>query len=181
MREQWVKVVSKFADDPPDGYAADSRWKTTLQAIGREIDTGLAESNDGKINPARETLKRIHKTLATLRRRNNIRNHSDCVDDMNKAMASLYKYRHNPPDFGSANSIAGFRAQVASVTAMYRKCQDEAPDSYRQHPEFSRMFGGAIESLSRIDKAIATKNREAIINILREVNSFDRMIYLRFG
>jgi len=181
MTEQWEKVRKQFTDDPPDIYANDGEWKPTLKEIAGDIATALKASNEGQIAPARDALRRVHRTLANLRRRNNIRTYTDCVDEMNVAMSTLYKFRRQPPDFGSETEMKHFESQVSAVTALYRQCRDEAPDSHRKHPEFNRMFDGAIESLGRIDLAVKAKNLEAIINILREVNSFDRMIFLRFG
>ncbi len=181
MRHKWRRVVERFADDPPDAFAEDGSWKATLGRVARRLEAALAAANAGDVETAREELRDMRVALAELRRRNNVTTFADCVDEMNAAMDRLWRYRSRLPNFDEAREVDGLKAAVAVVTYLYRRCRARAPARYRDDPEFNRLFDGSIAALARLWPAIAGRNRQALVNLLREIRSFDRMIFLRYG
>lgn len=177
----WRSVQAAYRDNPPDAYAEDPQWSADLDSIVVHLETGLAEADNGDGTAAAKTLAAVRSTLGALRQRNGQWRFSDCVDAMNAQMDELWRYRHAPPDLGSVEAVDQVKAQAAVTLHWYRRCRAQAPDELRDDTEFNRLFDGSIASLSLIPSALNEANEMRFINILREMRSFDRMIWLRFG
>jgi hypothetical protein len=168
---EWKTLAARYADKPPPAYAKDEAFAETLSAI-----EGKATSAAGAA-PAEAllALKPIRADLAALRKRSGQRVFSDCVDAMNAAMDRLWAYRQRPPD---ARRMPAFQAAARATAARYRECLEQAPPALRDSAEFRRMMEGALASLARLE---AATDAELIVSLLRELRSFDRLIWLRFG
>ncbi len=177
----WRAVREGFRDSPPDAYADDARWTANLDSIAADLDAGLAEADKGDGPAAAKALAPVRTTLGALRRRNGQWRFSDCVDVMNAEMDRLWKYRKAPPDLASVEAVDQAKEQAAITLHWYQRCRAEAPAELRDDMEFSRLFDGSTGSLKLIPEALNEKNEMRFINILREMRSFDRMIWLRFG
>jgi hypothetical protein len=170
----WKAVEARYAGKPPPAYAKDAAFAETLAAIG-----GKAASAVGAA-PAEAlfALRPIRADLAALRKRNSQTVFSDCVDAMNAAMDRLWAYRQKPP---GAKEVPAFKAAVQAATAQYRRCLDEAPAPLRDAAEFRRLLEGALASFARLEAAGEAVNAELVVSLLRELRSFDKLIWLRFG
>ncbi|MCW5772837.1 MAG: hypothetical protein KIT16_14430 [Rhodospirillaceae bacterium] len=177
---EWRKVRARFADDPPKPYAGDLKWKATLAAIGDALEAGLKAADAGDDKVALATLAAVRRDLAELRLRSGQRVYSDCIDAMNAAMDRLWAFRAHPPDRTQPGSLPAFKAAVASTQRWYRRCRDEAPPALAASDEFKRLFAGALAGLDRLDAA-ASGPADRIVSILRELRSYDKLIWLRFG
>lgn len=177
----WDKVRTGFRGSPPEAYADDGQWAADLDAISASLKAGLADADRGDGAAAAKTLAAVRTTLSALRRRNGQWRFSDCVDAMNAEMDKLWRYRRTPPDFSSVGAVDQAKAQAAVTLHWYQRCRAEAPAHLRDDTEFNRLFDGSIASLSLIPSALNEANEMRFINILREMRSFDRMIWLRFG
>lgn len=167
----WKALGARYAEKPPPGYAKDAAFAEALDAI-----YGKAASAVGSA-PAEAllALKPIRADLAELRKRNGQQAFSDCIDAMNAAMDRLWAYRQKPPD---AKQLATFKAAVQLTAGRYRQCLEQAPPALRDSAEFKRMLEGALASLARLETAT---DAETIVSLLRELRSFDKLIWLRFG
>ena len=177
----WTEVRTKFDKKPPDPFAEDPQWQATLLAISDEIEAATVQSRDGDAKAARKTVQHIQQIFSRLRERNGIAIYADCVAELNSAMESIWRFRHEPPDFAVASEVDGFKAQLAVVDYLVRKCRDRAPEAYRDDEMFNRLFGQSLEAIGRFDDALRDGNRRLLIDTLRELRSFDRMIFLRYG
>jgi hypothetical protein len=168
---EWKALAARYAATPPPGYAKDETFAESLSAI-----EGKAASAAGSA-PAEAllALKPIRADLAALRKRSGQHLFSDCVDAMNAAMDRLWEYRQKPPD---ARRLPAFQAATRATMARYRECLEQAPAPVRDSAEFSLMKEGALASLARLE---AATDAELIVSLLRELRSFDKLIWLRFG
>jgi hypothetical protein len=168
---EWKALAARYADRPPPAYAKDGAFAETLSAV----ESKAASAAGTAPAEALLALRPIRADLAALRKRSGQRVFSDCVDAMNAAMDRLWEYRQTPPD---ARRLPVFRSAARATAARYRECLEQAPAPVRDSAEFRRMMEGALASLARLE---AAADAETIVSLLRELRSFDRLIWLRFG
>ena len=180
-QEGWKAAVGRFAKTPPDAFADDARFAETMTAIEGAFDDGMTALDGEDLETATKTLLPIRTTLADLRSRNGLRVFGDCVDDMNAAMDRLWVYRHEVPAFDQPAEVNAVKREAAITEFLYRRCHDTAPDNVASNAEFKRLFEGSLQSLPLIFDALDQGSEGRLINILRELRSFDRMIWLHFG
>jgi len=177
----WQSVVERFGEAPPDAFADDKNFGDTLTSVQVTLETGqsLIDTNDQAA--AMEMLTSVRQELATLRSRNGVRSYSDCIDEMNASMDRLWTYRHEPPDFDEPDQVNAVKRDAAITDYLYRRCYETASPELQSDEAFKRMFEGSLVSLPLIYDALDQSNEAMLINILRELRSFDRMIWLEFG
>lgn len=180
-RETWRDVASRFAASPPDAFADDPAWAGTLTAIGQRLEDSLAATDGGDLKAAGEILAPIRGELSDLRSRNNVVVFSDRVDAFSAAMDRLWHFRHQPPDLDSAATLRELRSGTAVLEYLLRLCREAAPARLRMNPDFVRFLDSGAEAVERLWQAIETKDQELLINTLRELRSFERLFFLRFG
>jgi hypothetical protein len=181
MASKWRVLVERFAATPPDAFADDATWRATLDGIAVALATASAAAERGEAEGARHALAPVRAELAALRRRNNIAVFSDCVDELGGAMEALWRYRHEPPDFDSGEAVDRLKARLGVVEYLFQRCRDRAPTVHRESEDFNRLIDGSLESLKRLWAALARQDGQAVINSLRELRSFDAMLFLRYG
>ena len=177
----WRRLTAAFAVQPPGAFADDPEWQARLAEIGGRLEAGQAALEAGDLEAASGQLKPIRWKLSELRARSRVRVFSDCIDEATRRMDRLWRYRHAPPDFGSAEAVAALRAENASLTEHMARCDAEAGEGTRDHPEFRATVDGMLAALARIDKALDSADELLLINTLRELRAFDLMLWLRFG
>jgi hypothetical protein len=178
---KWHGVTERFAANPPDAFADDPAWTATLNGIGQRIDQALASTDTNDLTGARDALAPVRSELAALRRRNGIVVFSDHVDEVMAAMDRLWRFRHEPPDFGDAGTLRALRSGAAVLEYLVRRCREEAPASLRGDPIFVRFLDGAVESLERLWQSVDGGDERLLMTTLGELRAFERLFYLRFG
>ena len=177
----WSEKVMSFQEAIPDAFANDPTWAATLDQVEQGLRQGQDLARQSDIAAAEAALQPLQAAMADLRARNDVRVFSDCIDEANTAMDALWAYRHNPPDFADSDAVNDLRAKTAVTAYLYARCQRTAPPEIAETPEFARIMEGSLLSLDRMWPAIDAGNTEVVINILRELRSFDRMLWLQFG
>jgi len=177
----WSEKVMPFRDAAPDAFADDPDWAATLDQVSEGLSQGHELARESDIAAAEAALQPLQAAMADLRARNGVRVFSDCIDEANAAMDALWAYRHDPPDFADSAQVNDLRAKTAVTAYLYARCHKTAPPEISAAEEFQRIMEGSLLSLSRMWPAIDAGNSEAVINILRELRSFDRMLWLQFG
>lgn len=180
-RKSWQDLVDRFGKTPPDAFADDPSFAQSLTAVDAALNAGLEALDGSDLAVAENTLTPVRGELAELRRRNGLWVFSDCVDEMNEAMDRLWTYRDAPPAFDQPDQVNAVKRDAAITDYLYRRCYDKAPSAMREDEAFQRLFEGSLISLPLIFDALDQGNEAMLINILREVRSFDRMIWLQFG
>jgi len=177
----WDARVMPFRDAPPDAFADDAAWAVALDGLAARLIEAEAATARDDAETAEAALLPLREELAALRARNHVRSFSDCIDEANRAMDALWEFRHAPPDFDDAAAVDSLKARTAVTTYLYERCLAEAPPEIAEAPEFKRIMEGALTSLGRLWPNIQERNQEGVINILRELRSFDRLLWLQFG
>lgn len=179
--KHWQAIVDRFAAVPPDAFVDDPNFADTLKTVQDAFVQGIEALGSDDRETATTSLARIRTDLSELRRRSGIRIYGDCIDDMNAAMDRLWVYRHEPPAFDQADQINAVKRDAAITDFLYRRCYETAPEDLQKRDTFKRLFEGSLVSLPLIFDALDRGNEAQLINILRELRSFDRMIWLEFG
>ena len=180
LSDKWQTLSKTFSDQPPGPYAKDPAWSATLGQISHQVDTALADVEAGNVRAAQGQLEPIRAALADLRRRNGIFMFADCVEEANQAMDALYAYRHRPPNFDDQRDVDELLRRAAVTAHWYERCFKTAPEKYTASTEFQRLMEASLRSLGLIWEAVHNKQERRLINILRELRSSDRLLYLRF-
>ena len=180
LSDKWQALSKTFSDQPPDPYANDPTWSGTLGQIGHHVDTALADVEAGNVKAAQDQLKPIRAALVDLRRRNGIFLFVDCMAEANWAIDTLYDYRHRPVDFDDQHDVDELLRRAAVAAHWYERCFRTAPQKYKMSAEFQRLMQASLGSLGLIWDAVHKKQERRVINILRELRSSDRLLYLRF-
>jgi len=181
MARRWNAVIDRFSVAPPDVYSADPVWEKALIEVMERIDAGLEIAIQGDAKAARKRIKPVRKILAALRKRNGMTSYSDTVDATNVAFATLYQYRHEPPDFSSMDELDRLRQALAVTIHWSEKTRANAPPAIRDEEEFKRLMDRHLYSVGRVWVAIKEKSQLNLINILRELHSSDDLLFLKFG
>ncbi len=179
--ENWAAVTAAFGAKPPGELAGDSGFGADLTAIGGALDAALAAVDRDERDTAAARLKPVAGRLAALRKRNGLWIYSDCIAAMNRAMDAAWVYRRKPPDFGDPAQVAEMDKRLAALQHWYKRCHREAGPRERANPAFGRLFPGSLESIARLLRAAKDRSALRVINNLRELRSFDRLIWLYLG
>ena len=181
MRERWSALEARYAAAPPDAYADETDFAATLAAIGHSADTAAEAAAAGDAEAAAAALEPVRGTLAAMRRRAGVRVFSDCVDEVNAAMDALYHYRRTPLDFTDRAQVDDVKARTAVLEYAVQRCDGEAPPEVREDGEFRRLVDGMLAGRETMFRALDREDATAVVNLIRELRSFDRILFLRFG
>jgi hypothetical protein len=177
----WNEILAKFGAQPPGAYAKDPRFAADLKAITGRIARGadLLDAEKGK--EARQELEPVRGLIYGLRERAGRKGYPECVTDLNRHMAVLFKWRHDRPDFsapGVADKVMGAALKYRDIL---RACRAMAPEAKQKAADFTRIYDGADASISSMPAAVERKDALGVVNILRELMSFDRILYFKLG
>lgn len=176
--EAWRSEVLPYAASPPAPFAHDPDFARTLEGVAAAL--ARADTAAGA-DAALAAIRGIPDTLAELRARNHIVVLADHVREANRAMERLWEYRHRTIDFDDRAAVDELRARLAVTAYAYGECDRAAPDGVSRRPDFRRIIDGVTNSLDQMWDAIAAGDQQRVVNILREVRSFDRLLWLRHG
>lgn len=179
--EKWAAVTAAFSSNPPTKLARDSAFKADIEAVAGALDAALAAVDKDERDAAVARLKPVAGRLAALRKRNGIWIYSDCIAAMNRAMDGAWVYRRKPPDFSDTAQVAEMDKRLAALEHWYKRCHREAGPRQHSHPAFKRLFEGSFESIGRLLRSAKDRSAMRIISNLRELKSFDRLIWLYLG
>lgn len=179
--ERWAAVTAGFGSKPPGKLAEDGAFRADIEAVASALNAALAAVDSDERDTAAAQLKPVAGRLAALRKRNGLWIFSDCIAAMNRAMDAAFVYRRKPPDFADAAQVAELDRRFAGLAYWYKRCYREAGPRERANPAFERLFPGSLESIERLIRAARDKNARRVINNLRELRSFDRLIWLYLG
>lgn len=176
--EAWRARVLPHAEAPPGAFADDPAFAQTLGAIVATLEKAARHES---AEAALEEVRDLPARLAALRARNHLSVFADDVQEANRAMDRLWAYRHRDIDFADQGMVDELRARLAVTAYTYRNCDAAAPTPVAQDPRFRRIVDGTLASLAQMWGAIAAGDVQRVINILREVRSFDRLLWLHYG
>jgi len=169
-----------IASAPPITLAAP--LATAAASAIAEANAALNQIDDGDSSAARERLLELRQVFFDTNFKNNIEVFDDCIWAARKAAPPLWHYRRNKPDFTDVKQ----REEVVAVTTNYlaqlEQCEAIAPDEIKADEEWTRIALGAITSLRRIKtESIPNNDVGQFIRFIRELRSFDNLLYFRYG
>ena len=177
----WQAIVTQYGDTPPDPYADDAGWITTLTDISAALEKGTKLVSQGDSKAGRFALLPVRDHLHMLRQRNGIYLLEDCIHELNAQMEVLYHYRHSPPDL----TELAVRNTVKTASTVYAhildNCRARASRPLLEDVNFKSIMDGAAASAANLFRPIDDQNQTGMINVLRELKSFDVIIFLRWG
>lgn len=179
--DEWDALSAAAKDDPPVAYAMDPKFKKTLEDVSRLLGETLALAEAGESKQAYQKVLPVRDLIYDLRKRNGQRVYADCITDLNAVMDEMYLYRHDPPDFTKPDVRSHASKVQSEYMLMLNECMEMASASYTSNPEFIRLMQSTRQSTESMAEAISAKNTASYISILRELRSFDRIIFFRFG
>ena len=182
MRSRWSALTERYSSAPPDAYSDLPDFAERLRAIEERLAEAAKAATDGDAQGASQTLRPIRGELARTRAEAGVRVFSDCIDELNEAVAALFVYRREKPlDAESADHINDVKSKAAVVSYVLSRCDAQAPEAVRNDEEFRRLIDGMLPSTAGAFDAADAKDARGVVNYLRELYSFDRILYLRFG
>ncbi|NNF78024.1 MAG: hypothetical protein HKN05_08350 [Rhizobiales bacterium] len=177
----WKGVVQQYGKKPPKPLADDASWPQTVQEVSKAIDSGVKLAAKGESKPARTALLPVREHLYQMRKRNGLRVMADCVYDLNAAMDVLFYWRRNLADFTDPSVQRKAKAASHHYINQLKLCRSEAPEKLEADPDFKSVMDGAAKSAASLLKPIEEKRPDSFINVLRELKSFDVIIFVRWG
>ena len=180
-RSAWKSAVENYGKTPPKPLAKDAHWAKTVQDVSEALEAGVKLAAEGQSKPARAALLPIRKHLHQMRQRNGLRVMADCVYDLNAFMDVLFHWRRNPADFNDPGVQTKAKAASHSYINQLKLCRAEAPEELEANPDFRSVMDGAAKSAASLLKPIEAKQPDSFINVLRELKSFDVIIFVRWG
>ncbi len=177
----WEALRERFGTRLPDAFDGNPAFPAVLDEVARRLAEARARLGEGATAEARAAVEEAIQRYRTARRASHIVLYPDCIEEMNAAMARLWRWRRREDldlaDRAMANAI---KAEAAITRYLYERCYRTAPRALRGE-EFERLFQGAIRSLGLIPEAVDGGQKLRFINILRELISFDRILRFRYG
>lgn len=167
------------AERPRSGRAVDPNLEQALARVGEGIEASLAAAEKGATEEARAALEQSTAALDGWRTAHRVRLFSDCIVEVSAAFATLGAPAEQPRlDDTAAGRIE--RGAAATLEALSR-CDVEAPDDVKRHPEFRRLVDGLTASLKLLPATVARRDRESVHRLIIEQRSFERLLAFRFG
>ncbi len=179
--DAWQAVEATYTSDPPAAFTKDGSFAETLSNVGTALNRGLDNAASGDIRAAQKAISPIRDMLYTLRQRNGVRVYADCITDMNTVMDRLYVFRRPAPELGNADIRDAIAADAHAYQKLISTCRAMAPNAIQNDVEFVRLFDGAADSVGSLMPALENRDSVAVVNVLRELRSFDRILFFRFG
>ena len=179
--QNWQALTGHYGDTPPDPFGDDPGWAATIEAISAALETGAKLASEADSEAARAALLPVRDHLHQLRRRNGVRLLADCIYDLNAQMEVLYHYRHNPPDLAALPERNAAKTASAVYSHILEGCRAMASKELREDENFKSIFGSATASAAGLFDPIDAQDQTGFVNLLRELKSFDVIIFLRWG
>jgi uncharacterized protein YsxB (DUF464 family) len=177
---KWKALAEQYADAPPEIFAADSEWKSTLETIGEIAAKGKSEIEAGNLAEAHEILEAVRDELGELRRRNHVVVFSDYVNGYHEVMENLLSagYTAETLDAAALNSI---REQFGVLDFLAEELLHNAPQEYRDNEKYQQLEQGLLASLQSLRKALDENVSEEIVKAISNLKAPYAKLFLNFG
>lgn len=178
--QQWNMLIQQYADTPPEIYAADPEWKTTLETIAAIAAKGKGEIEAGNLAEAHETLEGIRDKFTALRKRNHVIVFSDHINTYHEVMEHLLEagYTAENIDTAALNSI---REQLGVLEFLAETIQEHAPQEYRHDEKYQQLEQGLFASIKALREAMEKNSPEEISTAIQNLKAPYSKLFLNFG
>lgn len=169
-----------IASTPPTTLAAPLA-KAAVSALA-EANAALNQIDEGEGAAARDRLLELRQAFFDTNLKNDIEVFDDCIWAARKSAPPLWHYRRNKPDFTDVKQRQQVVAVVDKYLAQLERCDAIVPDEIKADEGWTRIGLGAITSLRRIKtESLPNNDVGQFIRFIRELRSFDNLLYARYG
>lgn len=179
--QAWQAVAAQWGETPPDAFDGVAAWPKRIAAVGDGLAAARTAAAAGDADTATDTLGPVGEAVAALRAEAGVVVFADRVAEANRAMEALWIYRREGIDWADAAQVNDLRARTAVTAYLYGELKRTAAPEVAADPEFARLVDGTLSSLALMWGAIDRQEAPTVVNILREIRSFDDLLWLRFG
>lgn len=179
--ERWSEVMGRWGAQGPAAFSDVADWAGEMAAVEAALAGAAAAAAEGEAEAAAAALEPIGVRLSDLRQAAGVLVFADRVAEANRAMDALWVYRRQEIDWANAEQVNDLRAKTAVTAYLYRRLKQTAAPALAADPEFARMVEGTLDGLGLMWGAIDRRDAGTVVNILREIRSFDDLLWLRFG
>ena len=180
FQQQWLAITEKYGEAPPEVYAADPQWYSTLVKIGDITALSIREILSEKLSAAHDTLEVIRNELGALRQRNQVSTFSDHVNNYHAAMESLLHLELKPYDIDDKGLLI-IREELAVLEYLAEKMKENAPAEYMKKEEFNQALQGVFGSLQNLRQSVNEKNSDQIVKAIKRLKPAYAKVFVKFG
>ncbi len=84
-------------------------------------------------------------------------------------------------DFNDTATRTELSEGAARLRAAFDRLRDDAPDEVAFDDQFLRLVNDSDAAVDRLEDALEARDQSALVNALRELRSFERLLWLNFG
>lgn len=176
----WKEVRARYEGRVPDVFDGNPAFPGVFAEVEERLAAAVEALRAKDIEAAAGAAEDAITRWRSARRASHIVLFPDCVEEMNAAMDRLWRWRRQEPDLSDPAVRRTLFEETAITRYLYARCRERAPAALRG-PEFDRLFDGALKSLATVPEAVEAGQLRRLINLLRELRSFDRLIRFRYG
>lgn len=178
--KQWDIIVNQFSSNPPEIFASDAEWTSTLTKIAKIAETSRKEITAGKLAEAHETLEAIRDELSNLRSRNHLVFFSDHVNSYHEVMENLLLSGYTEKDI-NANTQRTISEQLAVLEFLAERIVKNAPDDYQSNKTYLKLQDGLQKSLNTLRGALNSGDSKALVKGIKGLKPAYAKLFAKFG
>ena len=177
---QWKQIRQKYGNTPPEVFASDVKWASTLSTIDEIAVKSADQIQAGQLAEAHETLEAIRDELSDLRRRNSIIVFSDHINNYHEVMEGLLVKGYTPEKI-KTEGIDEINGKLAVLQYLAEAIHNNAPEKLKQNLQYQELESNLINSLNSLQKAIDSKNSATISKSLKMLKPAYAKLFVNFG
>jgi hypothetical protein len=183
-REAWYQVLTRYYEDPPAKYAADSRWQSDLAAITGHLHLGEWLTYSGDLEAAHEALEPVRRIWMKIRERNGVRWFGDELTRYHDVMEPVVLWGTGKVHGGvTEENVEEFEAEVAALAEAWRRVEQFGPPraTGMRRRRFAVFMSRESEAIADLQQVIAERRLEEVPEAARAVKNVFRSLYMGFG
>ena len=178
--QKWGEMTAAHGQEAVPPYDTQD-LRSSLQVIGAVLSESRVSVQEQDYEVARTRLLSVRHLLNELNMRNNVKTTADRILASSAIMERIWTFRHAPPDWDDPESVSRLGLLTHNYQAALSEVDQNVSPDIKNNAEFRRLIDGMQRSLELAHKAIDDHDSQLLINVLRELRSFDRILFLRFG
>jgi len=180
FHEQWQALMTQYADAPPEVFAADPQWKSSLETIEQTVVASLEEIKAGQIAEAHETLEAVRDELGDVRRRNSVIMFSDHINTYHEVMEHVMEWGAASQTL-DAKAMLFAREQLSVLDFLAENIRQNTPQTYADNEKFQQLTKGLFASLAALREALDSNESEAILQAIKNLKAPYAKLFVNFG